>query len=180
MEERAPVAHRRRACSTFIALGLGARLPETLVLLFTAFFAADMNLRAVIRKAKNGKFAGAGGYLAHVGVGIMLSGIVISGAYAKSQRLTLPVNVPKKTGDTTLTFLRVVPGTADRQAGDGGPGRDADGQELLRLPEDVREQPHGPAHGQSRHPQLAPCSTSTSPRSSTIRASPSPTDAISA
>ena len=103
------------ALLTFIALGLGARLPETLVLLFTAFFAADMNLRAVIRKAKNGKFAGAGGYLAHVGVGIMLSGIVISGAYAKSQRLTLPVNVPKKTGDTTLTFLRVVPGTADRK-----------------------------------------------------------------
>lgn len=103
------------AVLTFIALGLGARLPETLVLLFTAFFAADMNLRAVIRKAKNGKFAGAGGYLAHVGVGIMLSGIVISGAYAKSQRLTLPVNVPKKTGDTTLTFLRVVPGTADRK-----------------------------------------------------------------
>ena len=38
-----------------------------------------MNLRAVLRKAKNGKFGGAGGYLAHVGVGIMLAGIVVSG-----------------------------------------------------------------------------------------------------
>ena len=100
------------AALTFAAFGLGAKKPETLILLYTAFFAADMNLRAVLRKAKNGKFAGAGGYLAHTGVGIMLAGIVISGAYARSQRLTLAVNVPQKTGNTTLTFLRVVPGTA--------------------------------------------------------------------
>ena len=33
-----------------------------------------MNLRAVVRKARNGKLGGAGGYLAHVGVGIMLAG----------------------------------------------------------------------------------------------------------
>ena len=42
-----------------------------------------MNLRAVLRKASTGKLGGAGGYLAHVGVGIMLAGIVVSGAYAK-------------------------------------------------------------------------------------------------
>jgi len=97
------------------AFALGARKPETLVLIFTALFAADMNLRAVLRKASNGKFGGAGGYLAHVGVGIMLAGIVVSGAYAVSQRLNLPLNVPKKVGDTTLTFLRVVPGTTERK-----------------------------------------------------------------
>jgi hypothetical protein len=45
----------------------------------------------------------------------MMAGIVISGAYAQSQRLTLTVNVPQKTGDTTLTFLRVVPGTPQRK-----------------------------------------------------------------
>ena len=100
---------------TLAAFGFGAHKPETLVLLFTAFFAADMNLRAVIRKAGNGKLGGAGGYLAHVGVGIMLAGIVVSGAYAVSRRVTLPLNVPKKVGDTTLTFLRIVPGSADRK-----------------------------------------------------------------
>jgi len=47
-----------------------------------------------------------------VGVGIMLAGIVIAGAYAVSKRATLKVNVPTKVGDATLTFLRVVPGTA--------------------------------------------------------------------
>jgi cytochrome c-type biogenesis protein CcmF len=103
------------AVLAFVSFALGAKKPETLILLFTAFFAADMNLRAVLRKAKNGKFAGAGGYLAHVGVGLMLAGIVVSGAYARSERLTLPVNVPKKTGDTTLTFLRVIPGSAQRK-----------------------------------------------------------------
>jgi len=97
------------------AFALGADKPETLVLLFAAFFAADMNLRAVFRKASNGKFGGAGGYLAHAGVGIMLAGIVVSGAYAVSKRLTLPINVPKKVGDTTLTFLRIVPGAGDRK-----------------------------------------------------------------
>ncbi len=94
------------------ALASGARGFEPLALIFTAAFSADMNLRAVLRKTSNGKFGGAGGYLAHVGVGIMLAGIVISGAYAKTQRLTLKVNTPMKAGDTKLTFLRVVPGTS--------------------------------------------------------------------
>ena len=76
-----------------------------------------MNLQAVVRKAKNAKFGGAGGYLAHVGVGIMMAGIVVSGAYAKTSRLTLPVNKPTKVNDSTLTFLRVVPPTAgEKQA----------------------------------------------------------------
>jgi cytochrome c-type biogenesis protein CcmF len=103
------------AVLVLVALGFGARQPGSLILLFTAFFAADMNLRAVLRKASNGKLGGAGGYLAHVGVGIMLAGIVVSGVYAKSQRVTLPINVPKKVGDATLTFLRVVPGAGDRK-----------------------------------------------------------------
>jgi cytochrome c-type biogenesis protein CcmF len=103
------------AILTAAAWALGANKPETLVLIFTALFAADMNLRAVLRKASNGKFGGAGGYLAHVGVGIMLAGIVVSGAYAVSKRVNLPLNVSKKVGDTTLTFLRVVPGTTERK-----------------------------------------------------------------
>jgi cytochrome c-type biogenesis protein CcmF len=98
-----------------VALGFGARDVASLVLLFTAAFAADMNLRAVLRKASSGKLGGAGGYIAHVGVGIMLAGVVVSGVYARTQRLTLRVDTPTKAGDTTLTFLRVVPGTAERK-----------------------------------------------------------------
>jgi cytochrome c-type biogenesis protein CcmF len=103
------------AAVVVLSLLLGGRDPASLVLLFVAAAAADMNLRAVIRKAKNGKFGGAGGYLAHVGVGIMLAGIVVSGVYARTQRLTLIKNEPTKVGDKTLTFLRVVPGSATRK-----------------------------------------------------------------
>ena len=98
-----------------LALALGAREPASLVMLFACGFAADMNLRAVVRKAKNGKLGGAGGYLAHVGVGIMMAGIVVSGVYARTERVTLVRNEPKKVGDKTLTFLRVVPGTETRK-----------------------------------------------------------------
>ncbi len=100
-----------------LAVVLGADQPLSLVILFVSAFAADMNLRAVIRKTRNGKLGGAGGYLAHVGVGIMLAGIVISGVYAKSTRATLPVGKPLKVAGSTLTFLRVLPATAtEKQA----------------------------------------------------------------
>jgi hypothetical protein len=39
----------------------------------------------------------------------------VSGVYAQSQRLTLVRNVPTRVGDKTLTFIRVVPGTATRK-----------------------------------------------------------------
>ena len=100
------------AAAVVLASVLGARDALSLAILAVAVFGADMNLRAVIRKTRNGKFAGAGGYLAHVGFGIMLAGIVVSGVYARSTRLTLPAGKPVRVGDDTLTFLRVLPGTA--------------------------------------------------------------------
>ena len=103
------------AAGVVVAFLLNAREPGSLVILFVAVFAADMNLRAVVRKARNAKFAGAGGYLAHVGLGIMLAGIVISGVYAKSTRVTLPVNRPVKVAGNTLTFLRVMPPTPNEK-----------------------------------------------------------------
>jgi cytochrome c-type biogenesis protein CcmF len=95
-----------------VGLLVGAREGTSLVVLFFALFAADMNLRAVVRKARSGKWSGAGGYLAHVGLGIMLAGIVVSGVYARSTRLTLPANQPVRVEDSKLTFVRVIPGTA--------------------------------------------------------------------
>ncbi len=95
-----------------VGLLVGAREGTSLVVLFFALFAADMNLRAVVRKARGGKWSGAGGYLAHMGLGIMLAGIVVSGVYARSTRLTLPANQPVRVEDSKLTFVRVIPGTA--------------------------------------------------------------------
>jgi cytochrome c-type biogenesis protein CcmF len=105
------------AAGVVLAFALKATEPVSLAVLFVAIFAADMNLRAVIRKSRNGKFAGAGGYLAHVGIGIMLAGIIISGVYAKSTRATLPIDKPVKVAGNELTFLRVLPATAtEKQA----------------------------------------------------------------
>jgi cytochrome c-type biogenesis protein CcmF len=91
------------------ALILGARKPEALLFVAATAFAFDMNLRAVIRKAKNGKFGGAGGYLAHVGVSIMLAGVVLSGLYAVSRRVLLPKNTPVSVAGYAMTFTSVVP-----------------------------------------------------------------------
>ena len=100
------------AAAIGIAFVAGAHEPVSLLLVGLSLFAADMNLRAVIRKSKDGRFGGAGGYLAHVGVGIFLAGVVISGVYAVSRRVMLPINQEVKVGDSTLTFLRVIPGTS--------------------------------------------------------------------
>ena len=103
------------AAGIVLAFAVGAREPLSLVILLAAIFLADMNLQAVVRKAKGGKWGGAGGYLAHVGLGIMLGGIVVSGQYATSKRLTLPVNVPVSVAGSKLTFLRVIPGSDTRK-----------------------------------------------------------------
>src|SRR5262249_52896654 len=105
------------AAVAVLALAFGVRDGKTLAILAVSGFAADMNLRAVLRKIKGGKFAGAGGYLAHVGVGIMMAGIIISGVYAKTTRLTLPVNEPRDVAGSKLTFLRVVPATSTEKQG---------------------------------------------------------------
>ncbi|MFN2386949.1 MAG: heme lyase CcmF/NrfE family subunit [Thermoanaerobaculia bacterium] len=103
------------AAVTAVAAVLGSRDALPLLLIALSAFAADMNLRAVIRKASNAKLGGAGGYLAHVGVGIMMAGIVVSGVYAQTRRVKLPIGEPTKMDGTLLTFLRVVPGSGDRK-----------------------------------------------------------------
>ncbi|MGH9442335.1 MAG: cytochrome c biogenesis protein CcsA [Thermoanaerobaculia bacterium] len=90
---------------------VGARRPEALLFVAVSAFGFDMNLRAVVRKARGGKFGGAGGYLAHVGVSIMLAGIVLSALYAVSRRVTLPKNTPVSVAGYTMTFTNVIPAT---------------------------------------------------------------------
>ena len=99
------------AAAIVLAFVAGVRDVEPLLFVAVTAFAFDMNLRAVIRKTRGGKFGGAGGYLAHVGVSIMLVGIVISGLYAVSQRISLPKNRPVRVHGYTMTFTAVIPPT---------------------------------------------------------------------
>ncbi len=99
------------AAAVVLAYLAGARNVEPLLFVAVTAFGFDMNLRAVIRKSRGGKFGGAGGYLAHVGVSVMLLGIVISGFYAVSQRISLPKNQPVQVHGYTMMFTAVIPPT---------------------------------------------------------------------
>jgi cytochrome c-type biogenesis protein CcmF len=97
-----------------LALTAGAALwqvhnPLHLLFAFLATLALASNLQKTLEKARAGGLASAGGYLAHVGVGVILLGILASSGYDHSAKVTLVQGVPQSVGDTTLTFVRFIP-----------------------------------------------------------------------
>jgi cytochrome c-type biogenesis protein CcmF len=85
------------------------RQPFHLLFIFFAALALATNVHKTFLKYRSGGLRGAGGYLAHVGVGVILLGIVASSAYDESTKVTLEMGVPRQVGDATLTFTRMVP-----------------------------------------------------------------------
>jgi cytochrome c-type biogenesis protein CcmF len=87
------------------------RVNQPLHLLFVllATLALASNAQKAAGKARAGGLAGAGGYLAHVGVGIILLGILASAGYDRSAKVTLVQGVPQRVDDMTLTFVRYIP-----------------------------------------------------------------------
>jgi cytochrome c-type biogenesis protein CcmF len=83
--------------------------PLHLLFVFLAALAFASNLKKVAEMARAAGMAGAGGYLAHVGVGIILLGIVASSGYDRSAKVTLVRGVPQRVEDMTLTFTRFIP-----------------------------------------------------------------------
>ncbi len=90
------------------AIGLGVHDPFHVLFLLLACSALANNLLRVAQLARNGKLASAGGYLAHVGVGIMLVGFLASSAYDESVKVTLLRGQPVDVGAYTLTFERFI------------------------------------------------------------------------
>jgi cytochrome c-type biogenesis protein CcmF len=89
------------------------RDPFHLLFVFLAILALASNLQKTLGKMRaqgwwNG-LRGAGGYLAHVGVGIILVGVLVSAGYDQSTKVTLRQGVPARVGDMTLTFKRFLP-----------------------------------------------------------------------
>ena len=93
------------AVVTAIAAFLGVREPFYLVYVFLALLALSTNLQKTVSKARTQGFRAAGGYLSHVGVGIILIGFITSSAYDRSAKVTLPLDQPTEVGDKTLTFV---------------------------------------------------------------------------
>ncbi len=77
-----------------------------LVFILLAAMALATNLQKTIDKYRAGGLKALGGYLTHVGVGVILLGIIASAGYDQSTKVTLTQGVPRKVDGMTLTFTR--------------------------------------------------------------------------
>ena len=89
------------------------REPFHLLFIFLSALAVITNLHKTVQKFQASGLRGAGGYLAHVGVGVILLGVIASSAYDQSAKVTLEQGVAKKLDDLELTFTRFVPSPGD-------------------------------------------------------------------
>lgn len=80
-----------------------------LVFILLAALALATNLQKTIDKYRAGGLKALGGYLTHVGVGVILLGIIASSGYDQSTKVTLTQGVPRRMDDMTLTFTRHIP-----------------------------------------------------------------------
>ncbi|HYH47545.1 MAG TPA: cytochrome c-type biogenesis CcmF C-terminal domain-containing protein, partial [Thermoanaerobaculia bacterium] len=90
--------------------------PFHLLFVFLASLALASNLVRAIELARGASgLRGAGGYLAHVGVGVMLLGFIASSGYDESSKVTLEQGVARQVDGMTLTFTRYLPRTAEEK-----------------------------------------------------------------
>ncbi len=99
-----PSAIVAAAVATFAGI-LAVHNPFHLAYVFLATLALGTNLHKTVLKGRDRGLASAGGYLAHVGVGIILLGFIASSAYDQSTKVTLALDQPQKVGENTLTFI---------------------------------------------------------------------------
>jgi cytochrome c-type biogenesis protein CcmF len=92
------------AVAVTAAIAWSVRQPMHVAFVFLATLALSTNLVKTIAKFRNGGLAGAGGYLAHVGVGVILLGILASSAYDHGEKVTLTFQKPQQVDDLTMTF----------------------------------------------------------------------------
>ena len=81
--------------TTVLAGALGVFQLFHLLFIFLSSLALFANLHKTVQLGRSGGLKRAGGYLAHVGVGIMFLGFIASSAYDESQTVTLEQGVPQ-------------------------------------------------------------------------------------
>jgi cytochrome c-type biogenesis protein CcmF len=101
--------------TTVGAVAWAVHNPLHLLFIFLASLALATNLQKTVAKARAGGLAGAGGYLAHVGVGVILLGFIASSGYDESAKVTLEQGVAKQVGELNLTFTRYLDRTAEEK-----------------------------------------------------------------
>jgi len=86
-----------------VSFVLGMRDPLPLILAGLSYFLIMVNGELVIRMWRKGNFR-FGGFLTHVGFGLMIIGIITSSVYDKSQKVTLPMNTDTQVLGYTLSY----------------------------------------------------------------------------
>jgi cytochrome c-type biogenesis protein CcmF len=92
---------------TVVGVLLGARGILYTVFLLVSLLAFTSNLIKTVEEVRKGRLRTAGGYLAHVGLGLMLAGIITSSAYDRTEKVVLPLGESKQVMGYTLTFRGV-------------------------------------------------------------------------
>jgi cytochrome c-type biogenesis protein CcmF len=91
-----------------VAFAAGVHSVRDLAILAFAMFGMVANAQTVVLFVRRKAVSSVGGYLAHVGVSIMLVGILVSGVYETKTQINLPKGQPTQVGRHTMTFNRVV------------------------------------------------------------------------
>jgi len=105
--KRVGIAGALAALATGAGVAFGARGVLYVLFLLVALFAFTSNVLKTWDEARAKRFRVAGGYLAHVGLGLMLAGIVTSSAFDRTQKVVLTLNESKQVMGYTLTFKGV-------------------------------------------------------------------------
>jgi cytochrome c-type biogenesis protein CcmF len=95
--------------AAIVAVIAGVHSPLHVLYVLLAALALGANLQKTIEKARSGGLASSGGYLTHVGVGIILIGILASAGYDHGAKVTLERGKPTRLEDLTLTFIQSMP-----------------------------------------------------------------------
>jgi cytochrome c-type biogenesis protein CcmF len=91
-----------------VAFAAGVHSARDLAILTFAVFGMAANAQTVALFVRRKAVSTVGGYLAHVGVSIMLVGILVSGVYETKTQINLPKGQPTQVGRHTMTFTKVV------------------------------------------------------------------------
>ncbi len=91
-----------------VAFAAGVHSARDLAIIAFAVFGMAANAETVALFVRRKAVSTVGGYLAHVGVSIMLVGILVSGVYETKTQINLPKGQPTQVGRHTMTFTKVV------------------------------------------------------------------------
>jgi len=101
---------------TILAFVFGVRSPVHLICVMMALLALASNLMVLVRRSTGG-WKLIGGFLTHVGAGMLIVGIVTSSGYDRSEKLNLPQGETEEAFGYRFTYLGLESGSrSDRDA----------------------------------------------------------------